>query len=255
MKTYAELIQDSKKISIEIDNLNKFFTEDARARYIAITGGRIFKNSLTDEQKNALEQLLQEEKEKTDRYNLLKVTQRVLFDNIRLAYYAETMPKVLEVLKKYHNKPYGPGLKKTIQDDLKRIGVFMYISSEPDYRSDEMHILPVNNYHLFGNDDMTIITRFIVDGSGREKLPMIGGKTGNRLLVYNSDNYMLQNCKNYAEDPEKVAAELIQKYKKVKEQFDKMESDLRELNDNLPSRIDWIDANKLHFDSLASHLA
>ena len=256
MKTFQELVNDSRNMSAEADACLKFLQEDARARYISITGGRLFRGAdLTEDQRAALQELQQEEKEKSDRYNLLKVALRVLFDNIRIAYFQETMPKVLEVLKKYHNKPYGPVLKQKIQEELKTLGVYMYISTEPEYRSDEIHLRPVSNYYMFGNDDMTIVTRFRVDGSEREKLPILGGTTGNRLQVYSFDNYMLQNCGNYAEDPEALAADLMARYDRIKEQFDQMEKDLRALNDMLPARIDWIDAGKLHYAGLASHLA
>lgn len=256
MKTFQELLNDSRNMQAEADACLKFLREDARTRYIAITGGSLFRGAdLTEDQRAALQELQQEEKEKTDRYNLLKVAQRVLFDNIRQAYFQETMPKVLEVLKKYHNKPYGPVLKQKIADELKPLGVYMYISTEPEYRSDEIHLRPVNNYYMFGNDDMTIVTRFRVDGSEREKLPILGGTTGNRLQVYSFDNYMLQNCGNYAEDPEAVAAELMARYDRIKEQFDQMEKDLRALNDLLPAHIDWIDAGKLHYNGLAAHLS
>lgn len=255
MKTFQELLNDSRSMGAELDALHKFFTEEARARYIAITGGTRSLGDLTEDQRAALQVLQQEEKEKSDRYNLLKVALRVLFDNIRQAYFQETMPKVLEVLKKYHNKPYGPVLKQKIQDELKPLGVYMYISTEPEYRSDEMHLRPVNHYYLFGNDEMTVLTMFEGAGDDRQKLPMLGGTTGNRLQVYGIDKYKLHNCKIYAEDPEKVAAELCARYDRIKEQFDQMEKDLRALNDLLPARIDWIDTGKLHYENLASHLA
>lgn len=255
MKTFQELLNDSRSMGAELDALHKFFTEEARSRYIAITGGTRFRGDLTEDQRAALQVLQQEEKEKSDRYNLLKVALRVLFDNIRQAYFQETMPKVLEVLKKYHNKPYGPVLKQKIQDELKPLGVYMYISTEPEYRSDEMNLRPVNHYYLFGNDEMTVVTMFEGAGDDRQKLPMLGGTTGNRLQVYGIDKYKLHNCKIYAEDPEKVAAELCTRYDRIKEQFDQMENDLRALNDLLPARIDWIDTGKLHYKNLASHLA
>lgn len=256
MKTFQELLNDSRNMSAEADACLKFLREDARTRYIAITGGRLFRGAdLTEDQRAALQELHAEEKEKSDRYNLLKVALRVLFDNIRIAYFQETMPKVLEVLKKYSNKPYGPVLKQKISDELKALGVYMYISTEPGYRSDEIHLRPVSNYYMFGNDDMTVVTLFQGAGDDRQKLPIIGGTTGNRLQVYSLDRYSLQNCGNYAEDPMIVAADLIEKYRNVKEQFDQVEKDLWALNDLLPARIDWIDANKLHYENLASHLS
>lgn len=257
MKTFQELLQDRRNMGAELDALHKFFTEEARARYSSILGGRLFRRAsdLTAEQEKALQELQQEEKEKNDRYNLLKVAQRVLFDNIRQAYFQETMPKVLEVLKKYHNKPFGPVLKQKIADELKPLGVRLHISTEPEYRSDEMYLFPIDHPYLFNNSEMTVLTSFADAAEGREKRPMIGGTTGNRLQVYGIENYKLYDCKNYAEDPMIVAADLIEKYRNVKEQFDKMEKDLRALNDLLPARIDWIDANKLHYENLASHLA
>ena len=255
MKTFQELLNDSRSMGAELDALHKFFTEEARARYIAITGGTRFRGDLTEDQRAALQVLQQEEKEKSDRYNLLKVAMRVLFDNIRQAYFQETMPKVLDVLRLYQGKPYGPALKQKIADELKPLGVRMYISTEPEYRSDEMYLSPIDHPYIFNNSEMTVLTTFADAADGREKRPMLGGTTGNRLQVYGIEDYILNNCKNYAEDPMIVAADLIEKYRNVKEQFDKMEKDLRALNDLLPARIDWIDANKLHYENLASHLA
>lgn len=257
MKTFQELLNDSRSMGAELDVLHKFFQEEARARYSAILGGRLFRRAadLTTEQENALRELQQEEKEKTDRYNLLKVAQRVLFDNIRQAYFQETMPKVLDVLRLYQGKPYGPALKNKIADELKPIGVRMYISTEPEYRSDEMYLNPIDHPYLFNNYEMTVLTKFVDAADGRVKRPMLGGTTGNRLQVYGIEDYQLYNCKNYAEDPLIVAADLIEKYRNVKEQFDKMEKDLRALNDLLPARIDCIDTGKLHYENLASHLA
>ena len=256
MKTFQELMQESRNINTEIDNLHKFFTEEARTRYIAITGGRLFKNQeLSEDQEKMLQELRQEEAEKSHKYQLLKVAQRVLFDNIRIAYFQETMPVILEVLKKYHNKPYGPVLKQKIRDDLKAKNINIWISCEPDYRSDELHISPVYHPYLFKNDELTAITCFEVDGADRVKLPMIGGTTGNRLQVYSFDRYTLQNCKCYVEDYMQEAETLLELYKSMKEHFDRLEAERRELNDRLPSRIDWIDFNKLHYNSLADHLA
>lgn len=257
MKTFEELLQDSRSMSAELDALHKFFTEEARARYTAILGGRMFRRAadLTEDQEKALRELQQEEKEKSDRYNLLKVAQRVLFDNIRQAYFMETMLKVLDVLRLYQGKPYGPALKQKIADELKPLGVRIYISTEPEYRSDEMYLSPIDHPYIFNNSEMTVLTKFVDAADGREKRPMLGGTTGNRLQVYGINDYILYNCKNYAEDPLIVAADLIEKYRNVKEQFDQVEKDLRALNDLLPARIDWIDTGKLHYADLASHLS
>ena len=257
MKTFEELMQDSRNMSAEVDALQKFFTEEARARYTAILGGRMFRRAadLTEDQEKALRELQQEEKEKSDRYNLLKVAQRVLFDNIRQAYFTETMAKVLDVLRLHKGKPYGPVLKKKIDDELKPLGVRVYISTEPEYRSDEMYLSPIDHPYIFNNSEMTVLTKFVGAADGREKRPMLGGTTGNRLQVYGIEDYILYNCKNYAEDPMIVAADLIEQYRNVKEQFDHMEKDLRALNDLLPARIGWIDLHKLRYTGLASHLS
>lgn len=256
MKTFQELLNDSRSMQAEAGACLKFLQEDARARYIAITGGRLFRGAdLTEDQRAALQELHAEEKEKSDRYNLLKVAQRVLFDNIRQAYFQETMPKVLDVLRLHQGKPYGPVLKNKIDDELKPLGVRVYISTEPEYRSDELYLSPIDHPYIFNNSEMTVLTKFVDAADGREKRPMLGGTTGNRLQVYGIEDYILYNCKIYAEDPMIVAADLIEKYRNVKEQFDQVEKDLRALNDLLPARIDWIDTGKLHYAGLASHLS
>lgn len=101
MKTYAELKEEYSRNSAEIIEIEDFFRGESRTRLIAITGGRLLrKGELTEEQKKALDELGREEKEKNDRLNVLKVAQRVLYENIRQAFFVETMPTSMNTFPK-----------------------------------------------------------------------------------------------------------------------------------------------------------
>lgn len=252
MKTYAELKEEYSRNLAEIGKIENFFRDEHRTRLIAITGGRLLrKGELTEEQKKALDDLGREEKEKNDRLNVLKVAQRVLYENIRQAFFVETMPKILDTFKKYAGKAIGEATAKKINEALKPSGVRVWINAEPEYRSDELHISPIASPYFFRNDDLTIIVKQ-KDG---KKQPILAGTTGNRLQVYELDQYALAWCGDYVEDYTARAAELEREYKEVQARYKEVEDMLKAINAKMPKGVGSVLPENLHYNSIAQRLA
>jgi hypothetical protein len=251
MKTFHELNEEYARNGAEINKIEEFFKGEYRTRLIAITGGRLLrKGESTEEQKKALDELGREEKEKNDRLNVLKVAQRVLYENIRQAYFVETMPKVLEVFNKFKGKPIGEVTAAKINDALKPSGVRVWIHAEPDYRSDELHLSPISCPYFFRSDDLTVTVKR-KDG---EKQPILAGSTGNRLQVYDLDQYALAWCGDYVEDYMSRAAALEEEYKEIQAQYKEIEEKIKSINEKLPKSIGSVLPENLHYNSLAARV-
>lgn len=251
MKTYAELKEEYSRNRAEISEIEDFFRGESRTRLIAITGGRLLrKGELTEEQKKALDELGREEKEKNDRLNVLTVAQRVLYENIRQAFFVETMPKILDTFKKFAGKAIGEATAKKINEALKPSGVRVWINAEPEYRSDELHISPIASPYFFRNDDLTVIVKQ-KDG---KKQPILAGTTGNRLQVCELDQYTLSWCGDYVEDYMSRAAALEEEYKEIQAQYKEIEEKIKSINEKLPKSMGSVLPENLHYNSLAARV-
>lgn len=251
MKTFFELKEEYARNGAEIEKIEEFFSGEAHARYIAIAGGKLLpKSKRTDEQEKMLDELMKEEKAKSDRLNVLKLGQRILYENIRQAYFMETMPKVLEVFEKFKGKPIGEVTAAKINEALKPSGVRVWINAEPEYRSDELHISPIASPYFFRTDDLTVTVKR-KDG---EKQPILAGTTGNRLQVYELDQYALAYCGDYVEDYMSRAAALEEEYKEIQAQYKEIEAKIKSINEKLPKSMGSVLPENLHYNSLAARV-
>lgn len=251
MKTFHELKEEYARNGAEIKKIEEFFSGEAHTRYIAITGGKLLpKSKRTDEQEKMLDELMKEEKEKSDRLNVLKLGQRILYENIRKAYFNEAMPKVLEVFDKFKGKPIGEATAKKINEALKPFGVRVWINAEPEYRSDELHISSIASPYFFRNDDLTVIVKQ-KDG---KKQPILAGTTGNRLQVWELDQYSLSWCGDYVEDYMSHAAALEEEYKEIQAQYKEIEAKIKSINEKLPKSMGSVLPENLHYNSLAARV-
>lgn len=242
MKTYTELAQEAANVAQEIKTIEEWFTDSNANIRKTINAGRI------EVYKAMRKDMEAEEIEKSKHLELLKVAQKILKDNIRVAYFTETMPKVLEVLKKYEGKPIGEKTEAKMRGELKDIGVgFLYIIREPEYRSDELRFFPIDAPYRFGHEDMTAL----VHSEGGKKQPILGGNGGNRLIVYDLDQYYLSWCSDYVDDYMFRANTILYKYKELKEQREQLEKQYKSFNDILPRSMDRLDISKHLYNSIA----
>lgn len=242
MKTYTELVKESANVAQEIKTIEEWFT-DSNTKVRALINAHEL-----DEYKAMRKDMEAEEVEKSKRLELLKVAQKILKDNIRVAYFTETMPKVLEVMKKYEGKPIGEKTEAKMRGELKDIGVgFLYISREPEYRSDELRLFPIDAPYRFGPEDMTVLVHSEVG----KKQPILGGNGGNRLIVYDLDQYYISWCGDYVDDYMFRASTILYKYRELKEQRERLETEYKSFNDLLPRSMDRLDISKHLYNSIA----
>lgn len=245
MKTFETLVNELKALEDETKAIESWMDENEDNLQCLIRAKRI------EEYKTMRKETETQEIEKSKRLELLKVAQKILKDNIRVAYFTETMPKVLEVLKKYEGKPIGEKTEAKIRAELKERGIYFSINYGGKYGSDYIHISPVeganNNYWYFSYDETKVLTKY----DGGEKRPMLGGNGGNRLIVYDPDIYYLSWCSDYVDDYMFRANTILYKYKELKEQRERLEAEYKSLNDLLPRSMERLDIGKHLYKSIA----
>lgn len=241
MKTFLTLTQEAAAIAAEIRDIENWFDNYHETTRSLINAHKI------DEYKTMARDTEQEQIEKSKRLELLKVAQKILKDNIRMAYFTETMPKVLEVLKKYEGKPIGEKTEAKIREELSKQGIYFSIHIEPYYRSDSICIMPVDRPYMFSYDDMTVYTKH----DGGNKRPMLGGAQGNRLIVYDIDMYYLNWCSDYVDDYMFRANSILYRYKELKEQREKLEQEYKSFNDLLPRSMNRLNIGDHLYSSIA----
>lgn len=241
MKTFQELLTISGQLSEELKSIEAWF-KNSRAELCSLFTGSRFSEETREKQKAYHDQ----EQEKQERKNKIEIMLRILRDNMRVAYFNETMPTILDVLRKYENKPFGPKTEKAINDELlQRCNIKITIHAEPDYRSDELKIStwPGSPACRFGYGDLTILTNYDATKTGGnkdQKRPMLGGTTGNRIVTHPLEAYRLYNCKNYVEGYEDRAKDILEQFKALQEQQKQFEAGMDDLNKVLPSGIDYL---------------
>lgn len=138
----------------------------------------------------------------------LEITIKILNSNAKIALFNEVMPQVLEVLKKYKNKPCGPKTEQKIKDEIKgKTKCVFYISSR--YSSQEYHIFPLE----FSGSTYDIVcgTKYI-DGKQKNLLD------DNKIQVPELDDITLYyTSKEYIDNIPKRIKDLKRLYKKAYE--------------------------------------
>ena len=234
MKTFHDMKEEYARNGAEIKKIEDFFSGEAHTRYIAITGGKLLpKSKRTDEQEKMLDELMKEEKAKSDRLKILKLGQRILYENIRQAYFNETMPIVLDAFYKFKGKPIGETTAAKINEALKPSGVRIWIHAEPEYRSDELHLSPISCPYFFRTDDLTVTVK---------------RKDGEK-------QYALAYCGDYVEDYMSRAADLEREYKEVQARYKEVEDMLKAINAKMPKGVGSVLPENLHYNSIAQRLA
>lgn len=241
MKTFQELVTIQAQLLEELKAIEKWF-DNSRAELCSLFTGSRFSEETRKKQKAYHDQ----EQEKSERKQVIEIALKILKDNLRVAYFKETMPTILEVLKKYEGKPYGEKTAAAINEELVQLArIKISIRMEPDYSSDEMQIIAFTGSpaYRFGYNELKVLTNFDTTKQGTnkdQKRPMLGGKTGNRIITYPMEVYRLYNCKNYVEDYEDRAKDIWEQFKALREQQKQFEAGMDDLNKALPSGIDYL---------------
>jgi len=155
-----------------------------------------------------------------------KILRGILHDNARRAFFAETMPVVLEVFKKYEGKVIGPKTNdKIYKEVVEKTGHGFYF--DKSWRSNL-----VLSYRgvPFRHDDFTI---YLKDGSKKMF------DDNNRLIVWPLEDYILYNCGEYVEDPEAQATKIQESFDELKRIEENFRNACSEFNKLIPSNIEY----------------
>ncbi len=170
---------------------------------------------------------------------VLRIANKYLYDNARLALYAEVMPTVIDVFRAYAGKPYGEKTKAKINDEIKaRTNCHVYIE-QTDY-SCYIKIVPLNkdgySDYRWNYKDFNVSARWI----GGKNIPiLIDNKINSDAL--DLDNWYLTDCGEYTENATKAARDLLKKFEAVKKAWDSLVGTCGEFNKICPSGIDHCD--------------
>lgn len=110
MKKFNAIIREVKQTQQKINELEEK-TKQIRNTYKNIMDIK----ERHEKMKTVENDIIRLEEKKKD----LQITIKILNSNAKIALFNEVMPKVLEVLAKYKNKPYGPKTEKKIKDEIK----------------------------------------------------------------------------------------------------------------------------------------
>lgn len=212
MKKFNAIIIEVKQTQQKINELEE------KTKQIRNTYKNIMDIKKRHEKMKIVEnELIRLEEKKED----LQITIKILNSNAKIALYNETMPKVLEVLAKYKNKPYGPKTEQKIKDEIKeKTKCGFYISVR--YSSQEYHIFPLefsgNNY------DIVCGTKYI-DGKQKKLLE------DNKIQVPElNDLTIYYSSKEYIDNIPKRIKDLKRLYKKAYEKQQELEKICVEYN-------------------------
>lgn len=171
----------------------------------------------------------------------LTISIKILNSNAKIALFNEVMPKVLEVLAKYKNKPYGPKTEQKIKDEIKeKTKCGFYISVR--YSSQECHIFPLEfNCNAY---DIVCGTKYI-DGKQKKLLD------DNKIQVPElNDLTIYYSSKEYIDNIPKRIKELKRLYKKAYEKQQELENICSEYNSIAVGNIKHIYSDKHIYENM-----
>lgn len=232
MKTFNEIQKDIEKAYQTIKENNKKIDELVNT-YSNIMG---FKEKIA--QKRAVEKDMCKLNEEIKG---LTITIKILNNNAKIALFNEVMPKALEVLAKYKNKPYGPKTEQKIKDEIKeKTNCSFYINER--YNSQEYHIIPLefsgNTYNIECGPKFE---------NGEQKKLLINNKI---QVVEFEELSLYYTSKEYIENIPQRIKQLKKLYKKAVEKQKELDTVCFEFNSLAVGNIKHIYSDKRIYENI-----
>ena len=218
MKSFAECVAEYKATNNNIAALDKE-SEEIRAAL-----PNQIRNVNTDEFRKLHSRL----DEIAGQKKILEITAKIWKENARQAVFAETVGVVAELIGKYAGKQFGEKTAAKFKEEFfERTGFHVYFNRE-QYR-EEIHL--VDTTYLFRHDDLEISVKSATVGNNNKLFD------GNKLVAYNAEDFKLNFCADYVENPERRAREIMDRYAELKAAYALFENQCKMFNELLPSSI------------------
>lgn len=157
------------------------------------------------------------ESSKADRGEVqrLEIVAAILRDNARREIFNAAAPVIVETLKKYAGRPYGPKTSEKIKQEIKdRAGVNFWITGG---RYRDAHFIPARpdgyNDPRYNCDDFSFHIARPADARTCDPWPAFLDADNKITPPASADALRLESCAEYCQDPASRAAEIIEAHK------------------------------------------
>lgn len=213
MKTFKEITNDITKLSSAMRIVKeKIDTEDNKFKLEMQNMNREEKMKFWNDTADKREQSAKIIFNLTEQYTKQKLMLKLMESNARTTLFYETMPVVIEVWNKYKGKRCGEKTYQKIKDEIfEKTNCHVYLSG---YNNDKFSISYGEYYGRYNVDAYTTYEHNVLINNVIQEITM--------------DDF--QNKKDYVEDIEKRAEELINKYSEAMKKRKELEAVYDEFN-------------------------
>ena len=158
---------------------------------------------------------------------------RIMKDNTRRIVFDEVIPAALDILKKYHGKPYGEKTADKISAACKAAtGCAFRLTRSNSWQ--DIDITPLNDegytHYAFAYDDFEI--------SVKDKHPLLNADNKIDAADIEPADLRLHYCPAYCDNPRERAELILSELARLDNEYKKLESEISAFNNILPSKID-----------------
>ena len=157
----------------------------------------------------------------------LEIKKAVIKHNLKCVMYENVKPVLVELINKYHGKPFGEITTEKFKQEFKeKTGYAMYFDKNFQYSdSIKVYLLNDKGYKSYIIDNITINFDFFQDDSKDTKI----FNDSNRLKEVSPENLScIYNKNEYIEDIKKYIRDYKKAYKKAQEAQEKLRKSLSE---------------------------
>lgn len=164
---------------------------------------------------------------------VLKVENKILYDNARRSLFSDVFPVILGILNRYAGKPYGPKTAEKIRAEaIEKTGCAFYVERSTYGVRDNLCIVPLNesgyNVGYFRNN-----TFDIYQIAEKGEIPRI--LDGNKINALPAEKFYLSDCAEYTENPHEHAEEIFAAFAALCEKYRAFDKACSAFNALIPS--------------------
>lgn len=189
-----------------------------------------------EEKKEAWNKIKTETEIAANELRICEIEIRVMKDNTRRIIYQSVMPIVIDILKKYNNKPYGAKTKDKICEEMKQktnCSLYFYSGYHEDISITVLNDKGFTDFR-FKYDDFNIYVKY--PNKDEKGGVLTSDNRINGSLEY--EDFYFSNCGDYRINARKHAENILQSLFNLNEKYRRFESEISIFNNMLPSGID-----------------